>query len=270
MPTYFCANWSHEDESTTFTEEQELKKLNAQLAKKPITKSEIFTWKGWQDEEVNGILYYPEDYEPGKKYPLMLSIHGGPTGVDRDRWSERWSTYPQILAQRGAFVLKPNYHGSSNHGLAFIESIKNGLYYTPELVDITKGIDVLAEKGLIDRQQMGVMGWSNGAILATKLTLEFPEMFKVACPGAGDVNWTSDYGTCRFGVTFDQSYFGGAPWDDVDGKTYNEKYILLSPLFEIEKIITPTIIFMGVRTAQYPEIKGGNIIVVCNKTIKHP
>ena len=78
----------------------------------------------------------------------MLSIHGGPSGVDMDLWRERWSTYPQILSQRGTFVLKPNYHGSSNHGLEFVESIK-GNYYTPEITDILNGIDHLSDQGLI-------------------------------------------------------------------------------------------------------------------------
>ena len=185
----------------------------------------------------------------------MLSIHGGPAGVTRDLWRERWSTYPQIIAQRGAFVLKPNYHGSSNHGQKFVESIKHN-YYTPELEDITKGIAELNRRGLIDMDQLGTMGWSNGAILTTMLTVRYPDMFKVACPGAGDVNWTSDYGTCAFGVSFDQSYFGGAPWDDVDGKTYNEAYIKYSPLFEMEKVKTPTIIFHGSNDRSVPRDQG--------------
>ena len=81
-------------------------------------------------------------------------------------------------------------------------------------------------------------------------------MFKVAAPGAGDINWTSDYGTCRFGVTFDQSYFGGAPWDDTNGKHFNEWYINNSPIFEIEKIKTPTIIFHGSEDRAVPRDQG--------------
>ncbi len=238
-----------------FSNEKEIIQLNKKLSKKPITKSEVMVWKGYKDEEVTGILYYPENYEEGKRYPLMLSIHGGPAGTDLDLWSERWSTYPNLLAQRGMFILKPNYHGSSNHGLSYVESIKEN-YYEPEMEDITKGIEALYNEGKIDKDQMGTMGWSNGAIITTMLTVRYPEMFKVAAPGAGDVNWTSDYGTCRFGVSFDQHYFGGAPWDDTNGKSYNENYILKSPLFEIEKIKTPTIIFHGSEDRAVPRDQG--------------
>lgn len=251
LPTFHVADLN----SNKFSNEQELVKLNKNLSKKTLAKSEVMVWKGYKNEEVTGILIYPENYQEGKRYPLMLSIHGGPAGADLDLFSDRWSTYPQLLSQKGMFILKPNYHGSSNHGLSFVESIK-GNYYEPEMEDIIKAIDVLDKEGKIDKNQMGTMGWSNGAIITTMLTVRYPNMFKVAAPGAGDVNWTSDYGTCRFGVSFDQTYFGGAPWDDTNGKFYNENYIIKSPLFEIEKIKTPTIIFHGSEDRAVPRDQG--------------
>lgn len=251
LPTFHIADLN----SNKVSNEQVLLTLNKKLDKKSITKSEVMVWEGYNGDEVTGILYYPINYEEGKRYPLMLSIHGGPTGTDTDLWSERWSTYPNLLAQKGMFVLKPNYHGSGNHGLEFVESIKEN-YYDPEMVDITNAIDLLVNQGKVDRDKLGTMGWSAGAILTTMLTVRYPDMFKVAAPGAGDVNWTSDFGTCRFGVSFDQSYFGGAPWDDKNGKFFNENYIIKSPLFEIEKIKTPTIIFHGSEDRAVPRDQG--------------
>ncbi len=255
LPRYYVADASISGTKINLSNEKEWVKLNAKLKAKPKAKYEVLRWKGYNGEEVTGLLYYPENYEEGKQYPLMLSIHGGPSSVDRDRWAERWSTYPNILSQRGMFVLKPNYHGSSHHGRAFVESIKEN-YYEPEMEDITKAIDLLQQKQMIDPDRLGTMGWSNGAIITTMLTVRYPNKFKVACPGAGDVNWTSDFGTCRFGVSFDQSYFGGAPWDNTGGKPYNENYLLKSPLFEMEKVRTPTIIFHGSEDRAVPRDQG--------------
>lgn len=227
-------------------------KLNPSFSKKPKVRSEVVYWKGALKEQVNGILTYPANYDPARKYPIVVAIHGGPSAADLDEWGISWAYYPAILAQKGAFVLQPNYHGSSNHGLKFVESIK-GHYYELEVPDILNGIDSLIRAGRVHPDSQAVMGWSNGAILATGLILAEPNRFKVAATGAGDVNWTSDYGTCEFGVTFDQSYFGGAPWDDTDKKTpYNVRYIQKSPLFELEKVVTPLIIFHGSEDRAVP------------------
>jgi dienelactone hydrolase len=179
----------------------------------------------------------------------MTVRHGGPSGVDLDAWDLDWTVYAPLLAQRDAFVFRPNYHGSGHHGLEFVESIK-GKYYELEVPDIVSGIDHLADEGLVDKDSLGVMGWSNGAILATQLTIEHPELFQVATPGAGVVNWTSDYGNCAFGVQFDNSYFGGPPWEHADD------YVEKSPLFEMEKVRTPTLIHHGTEDRAVPYEQG--------------
>ncbi len=229
--------------------DETLTRLNDYLDDLPIPEAEVVTWEGANGETVNGILYYPLDYDPDRSYPMMTVIHGGPSGVDLDAWDLGWTVYPPLLAQRGAFVFRPNYHGSGHHGLDFVESIK-GKYYELEIPDIVSGIDSLANEGLVDKDSLGVMGWSNGAILSIQLTIEHPKLFQVAAPGAGDVNWTSDYGNCAFGVSFDNSYFKGAPWE------YTEHYIEKSPLFEMPKVRTPTLIHHGTEDRAVPYEQG--------------
>lgn len=254
-PRYQVAPLQQGRRSVKIPEGDQLIKLNKYLDKKTKAKTEVITWTGALDDEITGILYYPHNYKEGRSYPLVVTIHGGPSGVDTDRWNESWTDFNNIMAQKGAFVLMPNYHGSSNHGREFVESIK-GHYYEYELPDIIAGVDKLVNEGKVNPDSMGVKGWSNGAILTTMLTVKHPDMFKVAAPGAGDVNWTSDYGTCRFGVQFDQSYFGGAPWDNTDGKIYNSAYIHKSPLFEMEKVRTPTLIHHGSEDRAVPRDQG--------------
>ena len=233
----------------TIQSDETLTTLNEGLNDLPIPRAEVVRWEGANGDTVNGILHYPLDYDPDRSYPMMTVIHGGPSGVDLDAWSLGWTVYAPLLAQRDAFVFRPNYHGSGHHGLEFVESIK-GKYYELEIPDIVSGIDTLANRGLVDKDSLGVMGWSNGAILTTQLTLEHPDLFQMAAPGAGDVNWTSDYGNCAFGVRFDRSYFKGAPWE------YTEHYIQKSPLFEMPKIQTPTLIHHGTEDRAVPYEQG--------------
>ncbi|HMA62662.1 MAG TPA: prolyl oligopeptidase family serine peptidase [bacterium] len=229
-------------------EKKKIIQLNKWMEKKEIARSEVIEWKGAKGDKVNGIIYYPHDYDPDRKYPLMLSIHGGPSGADLDRFSESWADYPNILTSRGSFVLKVNYHGSGNHGLEWVDAIREK-YYEYEITDIMTGIDHLIDKNMVDEDSLGIMGWSNGAILAIQSVIE-SDRFNVAAPGAGDVNWTSDYGNCAFGAGFDNAYFGGPPWERP------QYYLNKSPLFKMEKVTTPTIIFFGTEDTSVPTEQG--------------
>ena len=249
---------------------KEILRPNGGFAKKRIAKTEIIRWVGALDEEVEGILYYPHDYKKGVKHPLVLITHGGPHGADRDRFTERYANSPNLYAQRGAFVLKTNYHGSSDYGLDFGESIKHR-YYELEIQDMFAGIEKLVAGGLVDPEQMGLVGWSNGAILSVAaLTLNhlyaprWDWKFKACAPGAGDVNWTSDYGNCAFGARFDDYYLGGAPWEKPD------LYLRKSPLFHVERVTTPTIIFHGSQDTAVPTEQGWEWYRALHKVGKAP
>ena len=236
-------------QAATLLKPVQLTALNPGLEKKTVARAEVIRWKGALDEEVEGILYYPHEYEPGKKYPLALIIHGGPTGFDMDTWDENWASPTNLLNQRGAFVLKPNYHGSGNYGLKWAESIGEGKYYDLEVPDIEKGVDALIARGLVDPDRLGTMGWSNGAILTIALTVNSTR-YKAASAGAGDVEWFSDWGNVDFGAAFDNYYFGKAPIDDP------ELYIRKSPVFKMKNVRTPTIIYFGTEDRNVPTSQG--------------
>ncbi|MEW6212042.1 MAG: prolyl oligopeptidase family serine peptidase [Acidobacteriota bacterium] len=227
----------------------QLTDINQHFKKKTIAKTEVIRWKGARDEEVEGILYYPHNYEAGKRYALVVMIHGGPAGADQDGWSESWAYPANMMCERGAFVLKPNYHGSSNYGLKWVESIGGGNYYDLEVPDIEKGVDSLIAKGLVDADRLGVMGWSNGSILTIALTVTTTR-YKVAGAGAGDVEWASDWANAHFGAAFDNYYFGKSPLEDP------QLYIRKSPFYRLDRVRTPTIIFFGTEDTNVPTQQG--------------
>ncbi|MGD1010468.1 MAG: prolyl oligopeptidase family serine peptidase [Candidatus Aminicenantales bacterium] len=224
--------------------------LNPGFKNKTTAKTEVIRWKGALSEEVEGLLYYPKDYQPGKKYPLLTAPHGGPAGADMDLWDESWAYAHQLICQRGAFILKPNYHGSSNYGLKFVESICCGHYYDYPVEDIEKGVDLLIGKGLVDPDRVGTFGWSNGSILSIGVSVADPERYKVVAAGAGDVEFISDWANVDFGESFDSYYFGKSPLEDP------QLYIRLSPLFKLDRVKAPTIIFFGTEDRNVPTSQG--------------
>ena len=229
----------------------QITKLNETLVtSRAHAKAEVIRWKGSLDEEVEGILYYPTNYEPGKRHPLVVAIHGGPTGFDMDAWDDSWAYPTNLLTQRGAFVLKPNYHGSGNYGLKWVESICCGKYYDLETPDIDKGVDSLIAQGKVDPDRVGALGWSNGSILSISLTIANPARYKAASVGAGDVEWISDWANVDFGEAFDTYYFGASPLKDP------ALYIRKSPFFKLDRVQAPTLIFFGTADRNVPTAQG--------------
>jgi dipeptidyl aminopeptidase/acylaminoacyl peptidase len=239
-----------EIDGSRLRDEKQLVTLNPRFADKPKPQVEIIRWPGARDEEVEGVLYFPLDYQPGRPYPLIVSLHGGPASADLDAWSQSWSRPLVLFNQRGAFVLKPNYHGSGNYGLEWVESISDGLYYSLEIPDIESGVDHLITSGFVHPDSVATHGWSNGAILSTELTTRNPERYQASAAGAGDVEWISDWGNVDFGAAFDNYYFGASPLADP------QRYIELSPYFRLDRVRTPTLIFFGTEDRNVPPSQG--------------
>jgi dipeptidyl aminopeptidase/acylaminoacyl peptidase len=228
--------WLHAKlDSADLQDPKVLVDLQADLRKKPMAKTDVFRWKGARNDEIEGLVSYPHEYQQGKKYPLIVLIHGGPHWADFDHWDERWAYVRNLLCARGAIVLRPNYHGSSHYGLAWSESIQ-GNYYMP-VEDIEKGIDALAALGAVDTKKIGLGGWSNGAILTMALITR--RHYQAASAGAGGSEWAADWGVCGFGMSFSNYYIGKSPLEDP------ELYRKNSPFFDFPRVQTPTILFHG-------------------------
>jgi len=240
---------------------REFLRLNTALAALPAPRSEPFHWLGAEGDSVEGLLYYPLGYGVGRDgpRPLVVMPHGGPADADRDRFDEDWYGSAALLAARGAFVLKPNYHGSSGYGLAWLESIR-GRYYELEVPDLIAGVDALVAAGFADASRLALCGWSNGAILGIVAAIEGEGRFRALIAGAGDVNWTSDYGNCAFGAAFDDAYFGGAPWE------LPEVYLAKSPLFRLDRLATPTLVAIGEEDVNVPTEQGAQLYRALQQT----
>jgi len=227
-----------------------LVELNPAYATKPVPRSEVVHWEGARNDQVEGVLYYPLDYADGQRRPLIVSIHGGPAWQDLDTWTQTTSAPLVLFNQLGAFVLRANYHGSTNYGLEWVESIGEGNYYDLEVPDLEAGVDYLISRGLVHPDSVAAQGWSNGAILTTALTVHNPSRYKAASAGAGDVEWISDWGNVDFGAAFDNYYLGASPLENP------QRYLQKSPFFQLGRVRTPTIIFFGTEDRNVPPSQG--------------
>ena len=242
---------------------QRLSDLNPSFAGKTTGRTEVLCWKGALGEEVEGLLHYPLGWEEGHKYPLILDIHGGPTGVDRDTWDSDWHDPNILWRQRGAFVLQVNYHGSSNYGLDWVESIGEGKYYDLEVPDIEAGVDEVIRLGLVDPDRLASSGWSNGGILTAALITE-SRRYRAAIIGAADVEWFSDWANVDFGAAFDNYYFGGTPWEKP------EVYLEKSPFFKLHEVTTPTLVHTGTADRNVPPHQSWSLFRVLQQEGKAP
>jgi len=210
-----------------------------------IPRQESIRWKGADGVTVEGLLYYPIDYEEGKAYPLCVQTHGGPAASDKFGFG-RWRNYSQVLTSRGWAVFKPNYRGSTGYGDDFLRDMV-GHYYNQSHLDVMTGVDHLIEKGIVDSNRMVKMGWSGGGHMTNKI-ITYTDRFKAASSGAGAVNWVSMYAQSDVRI-YRTPWFGGTPWQP---EAPIDTYWNHSPLKDIWKVKTPTIVLVGEKDVRVP------------------
>jgi dipeptidyl aminopeptidase/acylaminoacyl peptidase len=223
-------------------------KVNAKLPKLPLGKTEVIRWKSKDGLEIEGLLTYPADYEEGKRYPLLLNVHGGPMGMFTQTYVATPGLYPiAAFSSRGYAVLRPNPRGSSGYGKKFRYANYND-WGGGDYEDLMAGVDHVIKLGIADGDRLGVMGWSYGGYM-TAWTITQTKRFKAASVGAGVTNLVSFTGTADI-PSFLPDYFGGEFWNKP------EAYRKHSPMSHLKGVTTPTLIQHGERDERVPLSQG--------------
>ena len=217
------------------------KRTHANDAVKPLWgKTEKLQWTS-DGFDISGWLMYPVNYEASKKYPIVVSVHGGPASAKRPSWPAGFDM--SALSSQGYFVLFPNPRGSYGAGEAFTKgNIKDFGY--GDLLDVAAGVDKAIATASVDGGRAGIAGWSYGGYM-TMWTVTQTNRFKAAVAGAGISNWQSYYGE----NLIDQwmiPYFGASVYDDPG------VYARSSPMTFIKQVKTPTLILVGDSDAECP------------------
>lgn len=198
--------------------------------------SEVITWQSKDGVSIEGVLHKPTHFNPQKKYPLFVIIHGGPTGIDFPA-VETGYVYPILQwLEKGALILMPNYRGSAGYGEKF-RSLNVRNLGVGDMWDVMSGVDFLIQQGFVDPDKMGAMGWSQGGYISAFLTTN-TDRFKAISVGAGISNWMTYYVNTDI-HPFTRQYLKATPWDDP------EIYAKTSPMTNIKQARTPTLIQHG-------------------------
>lgn len=209
----------------------------------PLGTTEVVRWSS-DGRSIEGLLTYPVGYRTGSRVPLLVIIHGGPTGVFTRSFIGDASPYPiAVFAARGYAVLRANPRGSSGYGREF-RYANYGDWGGGDYRDIMAGVDAMVERGIADPNRLGVMGWSYGGFM-TSWVITQTDRFKAASVGAGLPNLISFSGTSDV-PGFIPDYFGGDYWNR------KEAWDLHSPLAYIEGVTTPTLIQHGEADERVP------------------
>jgi dipeptidyl aminopeptidase/acylaminoacyl peptidase len=213
-----------------------LTEMTNQIKNWNLGTSEVITWKSQDGAEIEGVLHKPKNYDPQKKYPLLVVIHGGPTGIDVPNPVAGY-VYPILQwVEKGALVLRPNYRGSAGYGAKFRAlNVRN--LGVGDAWDVLSGVDYLAKQGLIDTNKLGSMGWSQGGYISAFLTTN-SHRFKAISVGAGISNWLTYYVNTDI-HPFTRQYLQANPWQDM------AIYQKTSPMTHIKNAKTPTLIQHG-------------------------
>ena len=215
--------------------------VNSFLSTKKIATTEKISFESYDGTEIFGLLVKPEDFNPNKKYPLLIRIHGGPVSQYGVRFNLEW----QVFASNGYVVLAVNPRGSSGRGEEFQKAIFAD-WGNIDAKDIIAAADFISTKPYIDPENLGIGGWSYGSML-TNYVIASDVRFQAATSGAGISNILSGFGDDHYIREYIDEL--GTPWENLD------VWMRISyPFFEADSIITPTLFLVGEKDFNVPLI----------------
>ncbi len=201
---------------------------------------ELWWESSYDQRKVQGWIVTPPDFDPNKKYPLILEIHGGPFSS----YGAVYSAEIQAYAAAGYVVLYSNPRGSTSYGAEFGNLIHHD-YPNHDYEDLMSGVDAVIEKGYVDTQNLFVTGGSGGGVL-TAWIVGKTDRFKAAVVAKPVINWTSFVLYADGAAFFSKYWFGSKPWEDP------ESYFRRSPLSYVGNISTPTMLLTGEEDYRTP------------------
>ncbi len=223
-------------------------RVNEGLQLPAVGRTEVIKWQSKDGKQIEGLLTYPVGYQTGQRVPLILNVHGGPSGVFQQTFIGGRGAYPlATFAARGYAILRPNPRGSSGYGTEFRRANLRD-WGVGDYQDLMTGVDRVIEMGVADPERLGVMGWSYGGFMTSWIVTQ-TQRFKAASAGAPVTNLMSFNGTADI-PAFIPDYFGGQFWEVMD------LYQKHSPIFNVKAVTTPTMIQHGEADVRVPISQG--------------
>jgi dipeptidyl aminopeptidase/acylaminoacyl peptidase len=224
---------------------KKISNLHYAIAKNPTPTSEIIQWKTKDGKVIEAVITYPIGYEKGKKYAMLLNVHGGPAGVFNQAFiTSNQSSYPvAAFAEMGFIILRPNPRGSSGYGATFRLANQKD-WGGEDYFDLMQGVDELIKKGIADENKLGVMGWSYGGYMSSWI-VGHTNRFKAASIGAPVIDLTAQNLTDDVPDVL-KSYMKAEPWQDA------ETYRKLSPISYVQNVTTPVLLQHGEADIRVP------------------
>lgn len=194
---------------------------------------EFITYKSFDQREIEAALYKPKNHKEGDRLPLIVWVHGGPSG----RFSDRFDSWAQLFSARGYAVLCPNIRGSTGYGFEFMAANRYD-WGGGDFKDIMAGAGFLVEKGIADSDRLGIAGWSYGGYMAAWAVTQ-TNRFKAAVSGAPMTDLAFEYGAEMSEINAYDTWYLGTPYENLD------RFIRMSPMTYVKNVKTPTLILCG-------------------------